>query len=87
LVRIDRQLYQARLLEEGKIGLEHGRKVRQAKAVTRITEAALLLGEAFPHIRLPKREFLAHRGLLKNGLNRPLLRHSREKVGEYRMRV
>jgi hypothetical protein len=86
-VRIDRPLYQARLLEEGKIGLERSRKVRQAKAANRITEAALLLAEAFPRIRLPQREFLVHKELPENGLNRSLLRHLREKVSEYRTRV
>ena len=87
LVRIDRQLYQARLLEEGKIALDRGEKVRQAKATNRITEAALLLAEAFPHIGLHQGEFLAHNEPLKNGLDRPLLRHLHEKVGKYRMRV
>ena len=87
LVRIDRQLYQARLLEEGRIGLDRGRKVRQAKAANRITEAALLLAEAFPHIHLPQREFLAHTELPENGLKRPLLRHLHEEVSEYRTRV
>jgi hypothetical protein len=86
LVRIDRQLYQARLLEEGKIGLDRGEKVRQAKATNRITEAALLLGEAFPDVGLQRGEFLAHNPP-KNGLDRPLLRHLQEKIGKYRMRV
>jgi hypothetical protein len=85
LVRIDRQLYQARLLEEGRIAPDRGEKVRQAKATNRVAEAALLLAEAFPHISLPRQEFLAHNE--KNGLDRPLLRHLRQKVGEYRMRV
>jgi hypothetical protein len=87
LVRIDRQLYQARLLEEGKIALDRGKQVRQAKATNRITEAALLLAEAFPHLGLHQEEFLAHNDLPKNGLDRPLLRHLREKVGKYRMRI
>jgi hypothetical protein len=87
LVRIDRQLYQARLLEEGKIALDRGEKVRQAKATNRITEAALLLGEALPHLGLHQGEFLAHNELPKNGLDRPLLRHLQERVGKYRMRV
>lgn len=87
LVRIDRQLYQARLLEDGKIGLNRGQKVRQAKATNRITEAALLLAEAFPHLHLPQQEVLMHKELLESGLNRPLLQQLREKVSEYRLRV
>jgi hypothetical protein len=85
LVRIDRQLYQARLLEEGRIALDRGERVRRAKATNRISEASLLLAAAFPHICLPQQEFLAHNE--RNGVDRPLLRHLREKVGEYRMRV
>ena len=71
----------------GRIALDRGEKVRQAKATNRITEAALLLAEAFPHIGLYLGEFLAHNEPLKNGLDRPLLRHLHEKGGEYRMRI
>ena len=78
-------MHQARLLEEGRIALDRGEKVRQAKATNRLTEAALLLAEAFPHVSLPQQEFLAHNE--RNGLDRPLLRRLREKVGEYRMCV
>jgi hypothetical protein len=47
----------------------------------------LLLAEAFPHIGLRRREFLAYNEPSKNGLDHPLLRHLHEKVGKYRMRV
>ena len=87
LVRIDRQLYQARLLETGKIGLNRGWKIRQAKAANRVTEAALLLTEAFPHIRFPQQEFLTHKRILESGPNPPLLRRLREYVRKYRLQV
>jgi hypothetical protein len=85
LVRIDRQLYQARLLEGGRIALDRGERVRRAKATNRITEASLLLAAAFPHMGLPQQEFLAHSE--RNGLDHLLLRHLRKMVCEYRMRV
>ena len=87
LVRIDRQLYQARLLAAGKIGLDRGQKVRQAKAANRTIEAALLLAEALPHLRLPQQEILMHKELLEGGLNQPLLQQLHEKVSKYRWRV
>jgi hypothetical protein len=87
LVRIDRQLYQARLLENGKIGINRGQEVRQAKAANRIIEAALLLAEAFPRIHLPQQEILMYKELLESGLNRPLLQQLRDKDSEYRRRV
>ena len=55
LIRIKRQLYQARLFLDNKIGCGCDNIYREHKALSRLTESAILLSKFFPNFPVEKK--------------------------------
>lgn len=71
LIRIARQLYQAKLYLQNKIGLKRTLHDRQRKALNRIIEAAILLNKAFPKINISSRNNYSYSEILNKKLISP----------------